>query len=282
MPPEERRKRNRKFTVSPAEVMTLLILFHRSGYRDFKHFYNDYVPFVLNRKFPERVGYNRFIELAQSVLIPVRAYLNTRRVTSKGTASVDSTPLRVCHDKRIPRHKGFKETAERGKSSTGRFYGFRPHLVIDDEGGLVAFFVTPGNIDDRKGLKKTAEYIKGKLFGDKGYISKALREQLRESGIQLITDARRNMKKAVPEGMDKILLRKRSLIETVNDQLKNISRIEHSRHRSVAGFTVNPVCASVAYTRRPEKPSLNIRKNNIKDPVVVDENNTARSMGGVV
>jgi hypothetical protein len=280
--PEEKPKRNRRFTMSPAEVMTLLILFHTSGYRNFKTFYNGYVPVVYGREFPHQVSYNRFIELSQSVLIPLCAYLNTRRVTSKGIAFVDSTPLRICHNKRIPRHKGFKGTAERGKGSMGWFYGFKLHLVIDDEGGLVAFFVTPGNVDDRKGLKKMAKYIKGKLFGDKGYISKVLREDLWETGIKLITNVRRNMKKVVLEDTDKILLRKRSLIETVNDQLKNISQIEHSRHRSLSGFMVNLVCALIAYTWQPKKPSLNIRGNNCRDLVVVDESNAVHSMNAAV
>lgn len=278
MLPAERQRRNRKFTMSPAEVMTLLILFHQSAYRNFKQFYTHYVPVVLSREFPKRVSYNRFIELAQSVLVPLCAYLSTRRVTSKGIAFVDSTPLRVCHNKRIPRHKGFRGTAQRGKTSMGWFYGFKLHLIIDDEGHLVAFFVSPGNLDDRKGLKEMVKYIKGKLFGDKGYISKALREELWESGIQLITNVRRNMKKVTIEEIDRILLRKRSLIETVNDQLKNISQIEHSRHRSITGFMVNLVCALISYTWRPKKPSLNIREANVKDLVVIDENNTVHTM----
>ena len=275
MPPSERPVRNRKFTMSPSEVMTLLILFHRSSYRNFKHFYIDYAPSGLNKKFPKRVSYNRFIELAQSVLVPLCAYLSTRRVTTKGISFVDSTPSRVCRNKRIPRHKVFRGTAQRGKSSMGWFYGFRLHLIIDDEGNLVSFFVSPGNLDDRNGLKEMTKYIKGKLFGDNGYISRALREELRESGIQLITDVRRNMKKVFIEEMDKILLRKRSLIETVNDQLKNISQIEHSRHRSLTGFMVNVVCALIAYTWQPKKPSLNIRGNDMKGMVVM--NNTAHS-----
>ena len=232
---------------------------------------------MLNGEFPKRVSYNRFVELAQSVLVPLCAYLSTRRVTSKGISFVDSTPLRVCRNKRIPRHKGFRGTAQRGKTSMGWFYGFKLHLIIDDEGNSVSFFVSPGNLDDRKGLKEMIKYVKGKLFGDKGYISQALHEELWESGIQLITDVRRNMKKVILEEMDKILLLKRSVIETVNDQLKNISQIEHSRHRSITGFMVNVVCALIAYTWQPKKPSLNIRKSNIKDLIVVDERNTAHS-----
>lgn len=273
--PEDVPQRKRKFTMSPAEVMTILILFHSSGYRNLKFFYTRYVPIVRRHEFPNRVSYSRFVELEQSVLIPLCAYLHTRRVTSRGIAFIDATPLRVCHNRRIPRHKTFANVAERGKTSVDWFYGFKLHLVIDDRGNLVSFFVTPGNIDDRKGLKHMAKYIKGKLFGDKGYISKALQESLWEQGIQLITKLRRNMKKVVLEDFDRILLRKRSLIETVNDQLKNISQLEHSRHRSIIGFMVNVVCALIAYSWQPKKPSLNIQNCNSTALVVVDESDTA-------
>lgn len=275
--PQKKRIRHRKFKMSESEVMTLLILFHQSGYRNFKQFYTGYVPALLGKDFPNRVSYNRFIELSQSVLIPLCAYLHTRRVSSKGIAFVDSTPLRVCHNKRISRHKTFRGTAQRGKTSMGWFYGFKLHLIIDDEGNLISFFVSPGNLDDRKGLKKMIRFIKGKLFGDKGYISKALRDELWESSIELITNVRRNMKKIHIEETDKILLRKRSLIETVNDQLKNISQIEHSRHRSVVGFMVNLLCALIAYTLQPKKPSLNIRESSAETMLVVGMDNTVRA-----
>jgi len=257
--PDGKPQRKREFTMSPSEVMTILILFHCSGFRNLKTFYTGYVPFLLKNAFPNRVSYNRFVELEQSVLVPLCAYLNTRRVTSRGIAFIDSTPLRVCHNRRIPRHKTFKDIAERGKTSVDWYYGFKLHLIIDDQGELVSFLVTPGNVDDRIGLKNMAKFVKGKLFGDKGYISKALQETLWEQGIQLITKVRRNMKKVFLEDFDKIMLRKRSLIETVNDQLKNISQLEHTRHRSLANFMVNAVCALIAYSWQPKKPSLNLR-----------------------
>jgi hypothetical protein len=270
--PEEKPKR--AFVMSPSEVMTILILFHSSHYRDFKNYYLHYIPRILGEEFPKRVSYNRFVELSQSVMIPLCAYLHTRRVSCQGIAFIDSTPIRVCNNKRIPRHKTFEGTAQRGKSSVGWFYGFKLHLVVSDKGELISFFITPGNVDDRKGLKKMMKYIKGKLFGDKGYISKALQEELWDKGIQLITNVRRNMKKVVLDDIDKILLRKRSIIETINDQLKNISQLEHSRHRSLCGFIVNVICAIIAYSWQPKKPSLNIR-NNTNDLIVVSEDNTA-------
>ena len=164
------------------------------------------------------------VELAQSVWIPLCAYLQTRRVSfNKGIAFGDSTPLRVCQNRRISRHQTFNNLAQPGKTSVDWFYGFKLHLSIDDRGELIV--VTPGHYDDRKGLKKMAKYLKGQLFVDKGYISKALGEELGKQGIELITKLRRNMKKVVLADLVKILLRKRALIETVNDPLKNISYI---------------------------------------------------------
>jgi Transposase DDE domain len=112
--------------------------------------------------------------------------------------------------------------------------------------------ITAGNVDDRDPVPELARALFGKLFGDRGYISQALFEQLWERGVQLITKLRKDMK-------NKLLLRKRSIIETVNDQLKNISQIEHSRHRSPFNFFVNLMAGLVAYTFREKKPSLNLR-----------------------
>ena len=270
--PEKQNKRQRAFRMSPAEVMTLLILFQSSNHRDFKHYYTNHVACVLKQEFPNRVSYNRFIELAQSVLIPLCAYLHTRRVSSRGIAFVDSTPIKICHNRRIERHRTFAGLAQRGKDSVDWFYGFKLHLIVDDRGELVSFFVTPGNVDERKGLRKMAQFIKGKLFGDKGYISKALAEELWDKGVQLVTRVRRNMKPVVLDNFDNILLRKRSLIETINDQLKNIVQLEHSRHRSITGFMLNLVAALVAYSFQPKKPSLKLSINH-QAMVVVDEDN---------
>ena len=79
-----------------------------------------------------------------------------------------------------------------------------------------------------------------------------------QQGIHLITKLKSNMKNKLMVMTDKLLLRKRSIIETINDQLKNISQIEHSRHRSPLNFLVNLVSGLIAYTHQPKKPSLNL------------------------
>jgi len=149
--------------------------------------------------------------------------------------------------------------AERGKTSTGWFFGFKLHLVVNDQGELLQFCITPGNIDDRKPVPRLAKKLFGKLFGDRGYISQKLALELRQTfNLQLITKLRSNMKNQLMLLSDRMLLRRRAIIETIIDQLKNISQIEHSRHRSVSNFFVNVLCGLIAYCRRPLKPSLGL------------------------
>jgi hypothetical protein len=162
---------------------------------------------------------------------------------------------------RIATHKVFAGVAARGKTAMGWFYGFKLRLIVNDEGELLAFHVTPGHVDDRRPVEPLATGLGGQLFGDRGYISQALHAILLDQGLELLTKIRKNMKNRLMRLWDKLLLRKRALIETVNDQLKNISQIEHTRHRSVTGFMVNLVAGLVAYSYRPTKPSLGLRCN---------------------
>jgi hypothetical protein len=105
--------------------------------------------------------------------------------------------------------------------------------------------------------------IIGKLFGDKGYISAEIAMKLFKRGLRLFTTLRNNMKNKLLEIKDKMLLRKRVLVETVNDQLKNISQLEHTRHRSVANFSINALAAIAAYTRQPKKPHINLGEQEV-------------------
>jgi len=190
----------------------------------------------LTKEFPETVSYNRFVELQQKALLPMVIFLKMMILCScTGISFVDATALRVCNNKRIFNHKVFDGIAQRGKSTMGYFFGFKLHLVINDKGEIQNFVITPGNVDDRKPLKndRFLEKIYGKLFADKGYIGQKLFEKLFIDGIQLITGLKRSMKNCLMSMNDKILLRKKSVIETINDELKNICQIEHSRHRPI-------------------------------------------------
>jgi hypothetical protein len=253
---ERKRYRQREKSLSPSEIMTLVIYFHASGYRNFKMFYCEHVALYLKEMFPKLLSYNRFVEIMPSVLTALSAYLLSRMDKPSGIAYIDSTKIEVCGKKRISRNKVFSGLGEIGKSSMGWFFGFKLHLITNEQGGLLAVKVTPGNVDDRVPVDKMTEKLQGKLFGDKGYLSQKLFEVLFQRGLQLVTTVKRNMKNKLMPMVDKILLRKRSIIETINDQLKNISQIEHTRHRSVINFMINLLCGLIAYTFQSKKPSI--------------------------
>jgi hypothetical protein len=253
-----------------SEVMTIVVSFHQSGYRTFKDYFLRYVQPHLRWAFPQLVSYSRFVELMGQALVPLCAFFHTRKGRSEGVAFIDSTLLAVCHPKRSGRHKVFAGLARWGRNSLGWCYGFKLHLVINDVGELLACRLTVANVDDRVPVPALVAKIRGKVFGDRGYISKALFDTLFAYGVQLITKLRKDMKNKLLPLMDKLLLRKRSVIETVNDQLKNISQIEHSRHRSVTNFLVNLVAGLIAYTYQPKKPSLHIRMpQDVSVPMVI-------------
>lgn len=263
----EVKTRKRKFKMNDSEVITIMIIFHRFGFRNLKHFYLYYVQKHMNSEFPETVSYNRFVELQQKAMLPMCCFLQLFCLGKcTGVSFVDSTPIRVCHIKREKQHKVFKGLAEKGQCSIGWFYGFKLHIIINDKGEILTFMLTPGNTDDRAPLKDKAFHDKvfGKLFGDKGYISKDLFENLFINDIHLVTKIRKNMKNSLMLTSDKVLLRKRALVETVNDELKNICQIEHTRHRSLKNFMVNLISGLIAYSFLEKKPSLNLE--------VTDEN----------
>lgn len=248
--------RNRNKRLSPSEIMTILIYFHASGYRNFKHFYINHVLENLNPMFPGLLSYNRFVAITPTVLLPMCSYLFSRFDEQTGISYIDTTKIQVCGNKRISRNKVFKGLGKVGKTTMGWFFGFKLHLIINEKGGLLAVKVTTANVDDRSYVPEMSSKLLGKIFGDKGYISKKLFEELFERGLQLITTVKKNMKNKLMPMIDKVLLRKRSIIETVNDQLKNISQIEHSRHRSIMNFMVNLLCGLLAYTFQEKKPCI--------------------------
>ena len=257
----ETRQRRRASTLCLSEVMTIITLFHASSYRNFKAYYTECVMKQYAWAFPRLVSYQRFVELMPAALVPLCGYLQTRKGQCSGISFVDSTSLKVCHNRRIHSHKVFAGCARRGKTSVDWFYGFKLHLVVNDRGELLSLRLTPGNTDDRRPVPELVKGLFGKLIGDKGYVSRPLFEALYDEGVQLVTKLKRGMRNRLMPFFDKIMLRKRAIIESVVDQLKNISQIEHTRHRSVANCFVNLLGGLIAYTWREKKPSLNIRLN---------------------
>ena len=258
--PGEKRSKSR---MSLSEVMTIVIAFHGSGFRTFKDFYTRFILVYGRKAFPYLVSYNRFVELMPWSLMMLCCFLHTRRGEITGISFVDSTALEVSCPARVHSHKVFKGLAHWTKSSTGWKFGFKLHLIINDRGELLAFKLTPANIDDRKPIPEMTQDLWGQLFGDRGYVSQDLFEELYERGLELITKSKKKMKNRLVKLMDKIRLRKRAVIESVNDQLKNICQIEHSRHRSIWNFLVNLFSGLIAYTYLEKKPSLDLEAKGL-------------------
>lgn len=242
-----------------SEMMTIMVHFHQGGYRNFKSYYEKYVSVHLKSDFPKLVSYTRFVALTGRMLV----YLTLFQLTAQagevtGFSFIDSTTLAVCRNQRIFQHRVFCGFAKRGKTSMGWFFGFKLHLIVNDRGEVLSWYLSAGNISDND--IGVCDYLTrelwGKLVGDKGYISQKLFEMLFERDVHLITRIKKNMKNKLVPMADKLLLRKRWIIETINDQLKNISQIEHTRHRSPLNFLVNLVAGLVAYGYQEKKPSL--------------------------
>jgi hypothetical protein len=256
--------------MSGSEVITIVILFHISGFRTFKHFYKFYVQQHMKEEFPNTVSYNRFVELQKTYLLPLCLLVKTCCLgPCTGISFIDSTPVRVCNNKRIKRNKVFKGIASTGKSTMGWFYGFKLHLVVNDKGEVIDFQITQAHVDDRDRLKADTllKKIFGKLYGDKGYVGAQITSLLFDKGIHLVTGIRNNMKNQLMEMKDKILLRKRAVIETINDELKNICQIEHSRHRSFSNFIANMVAGIAAYHFFPKKPAIKFQTNKTSNQI---------------
>lgn len=245
----------RQTGLSIGEIMTIILLFQQSSCRNFKHFYQLYLP-LYRPEFPEMPCYDRFISLMPRSLIFFVVLLHSMLGTGKGIGYIDATSLAVCHPKRISRHKVFRGLAALGKTTKGWFFGFKLHAIIDEKGNLMRVKLTKGNVDDRAVVPDMTEGLWGLLFGDKGYISKALFLKLYKRGLKLVTGIKKTMKNKVMLWHEKILLRKRSIIETVFDYLKNKLQLEHTRHRSPVNMVVHLVSTLVTYQMKPTKPSI--------------------------
>ncbi len=260
--PQNVKLRKRKFRMSDSEVMTIMILFHLKSYRNLKHFYITHVCRHMADFFPDTVSYNRFVELQKKIIQPLAVYLKLRALGKcTGISFIDSTSLKVSHIKREKQHRVFKGIAQKSFGTMGWFYGFKLHLITNDKGEIIEFLITKANVDDRQPLRDKSFHDKvfGKIYGDKGYLGKDLFDKLFVDGIHLITKVRKNMKRKPMEFMDRVILRKRAVIESINDVLKNICQIEHSRHRSFDNFIGNLVAGLTAYSFLESKPSVIIQ-----------------------
>ena len=254
--------KNKRSRMTLSEIMTIMIYFNHSGYKTFKDYYLKHVLIHLRGEFPELVSYTRFVELKKYAIMPLSMFTQLGMMNQcTGLSIIDSFSIKVCHNRRISSNKVFKDVAKRGKTSVGWFYGFKIHVIINQVGEIIAFHMTAGNVADnnQKVLDEITKDLWGKLAGDKGYIVNNLTlEMLISRGIQLITKVRSNMKNKLMLLEDKLFLKKRGLIESTGNILKNSLSLEHTRHRSQANFLAHICSCIVAYFFYENKPSMNL------------------------
>lgn len=252
-------RRRRQPDLALSEMMTILMFYHYSGYKCFEYYYERCVLKDLISCFPKAPSYSRFVQLMPRCLKYLYWFgqIRARLALTTGTYFIDSKKLPVCDNRRIHSNKVFKNIAQRGKSSTGWFFGLKIHLIINNLGEIVNFVITAGNVMDnsKNVLDKLLSLVKGKCFGDKGYLTKHF-EHYYQQGIHLITRIRKNMKDFPRDWCDKMMLRKRAIIESVNDILMTVFDIDHTRHRSPINAVVHVFAAIAAYSFYETKPAV--------------------------
>ena len=207
------RQRPRQTTLALSEILTLLVYVHWSHSRTFQHYDTVYVMAPLHPSCPQLVGDHRFVELLPRALVPLCGSLSTRQGRCTGMACMASTPLAVCDHHRLATHRVFEGLATRGQTAMGWVYGFTLPVIVNDEGALRAFRVTPGTVDDRQPVQTLTAGLGGQLFGDRGYLSQALHDILLSPGLARLTKIRKHRQHRVRCLWDKLLLRKRARIE---------------------------------------------------------------------
>ncbi len=254
------RQPTRTPALSESEVCTILAAYHLSGYKCFEYYYRQIIQERYLSYFPKAPSYERFLTLMSRCyklmwLWSLHCCLKAKRT---GLYIIDSKRLEVCHLKREHSHRVFANSARKGKTSTGWFYGYKLHLVINDRGEIINWTLTPGNVADNNTalLQKLLTGLSGICLGDKGYYT-SLFEWFYQQKLHLVVKPKRNMKKDVPCLIDhQHYLKKRALIESVNDLLISVCDLEHTRHRKLENAFAHIAATIVAYQFLEHKPAI--------------------------
>ncbi len=251
----------RALKLSAAEVATIVVSYHLSGYKCFEYYYKEDILGPYLHCFPTAPSYKRFVSVIIRVL-PLLLLLLLYKCSQSlrtGHYFIDSKKLEVCHLRREKDHKVFEHFASKGKSSTGWFFGLKLHLVINHLGQIASFGITPGNVADNNHgvLAHLLSGLKGRCGGDRGYQS-TLFSAFLEQGLHLLVRPKKSMKaKALPAlPKDLHFLKQRAVIESVNDILASVCDVEHSRHHNPWHGLANVLGALIAYQYLPTKPHV--------------------------
>lgn len=247
-------QRHRESNLSLSEILTIILFFQQTPYTCFKHYY-VWIQKNMNDCFPNLVSYSRFVRLKAKAFVPLYFLFLVTKGQCDGVSFIDATSLKVCKNQRIHRHKVFQGWAQRGKTSMGFFFGFKLHAIINTSGEIIDIYLSAGDVDDRKPVISMSKNLFGQIFGDRGYVSELIETCLKAFGISFFAKPKKNMKKSM-NPIQKTLLKKRCLIETVFGEIKRRTSIEHSRHRSIWNFFTNILSSLVSYNIAPNKPKI--------------------------
>lgn len=250
------KKRNRAISMALSEIMTIMVMYHTSHAKNFKYFYKTYIEYIHKDDFPRALSYNRFVEIIPRLFMPFNILIHLLLGEHTGTYFIDSTTLKACHNKRRYSNKIFKGLARASKSSMGYFYGFKLHVIINEKGEFVALKMTKGNVDDRVPVTDLTKDLTGLIYADKGYIKQNLFVNLYARGLKMIHGIKKNMPNKLISLKEKIMLRKRNIIETVFDYLKNKMNLQHTRHRSPINAFIHIISTLAAYCFKKNKTSI--------------------------
>jgi hypothetical protein len=274
LPTPEDKVRN---TLTESEIMSVII-YYAACSQEYKHFKAFYAAKEgeLKAAFPYLVSYERMIELKESVELRMVVFLTSLFSECTGISFIDSTKIEACRPKRANRHKTLKGLARWGKTSDGWFYGFKLHAVVNHLREIVGVCITPGNVADNNEhiIRKMANNVFGKMFGDKGYIlNQELWTEIYYQGVKFITNIRINMRQKLMIMEEKMILRKRaSIVETLFSTLKDRMSLQYTRVRSVYGFVCNVISMLIAYqlkvTNKCQAPSKETQNVLVKRSAV--------------
>ena len=250
------KQRDRKGKLALSEAISVMIFYHFSQFKHFKIFYHYFV--MDGKLFKNPPCYERFIAIIPSLFLPLVIMMHYLSGRKTGIYYVDSTHFAVCKNIRILSNKTFAGLAQRGHSSIDWFYGFKLHMIINDQSEIIAIKITKGNRDDRKAFEEMVVKgdLKGKCYADKGYISKDLFVRLYKKGLILITGIKNNMKNYLIPILDKLFHKKRFIIETIFGYIKEHFNVRPNKHRSPTNFFASLFAALIAYQIKPSKPRI--------------------------
>jgi hypothetical protein len=248
-------KRGPERRLSLQEVITLNIMRFYIKVNDLKAFHR-LASQSYREYFPKLPNYENFLKASNKslpafvVLLWYLLFLN-RGMKYGGIFFMDSTALSVCDNHYISSHKVAKGFAARGKTTKGWFYGFKLHGVCDAMGNLLQVAFTSGNVNDSLMVEKLTEMLDGLYVADAGYLLKAETfKALFEKHKRVMAAARKNMKRLMT-AEQKVLLRKRSIIETTWDVLKERFELVYHLARKMDGLFRHYCSSLISFLLQP-------------------------------